>query len=99
MIGLYPKYIVYRWPVKPLGIEPDIHAVYLSDFSVGPEGPGEVWEEMEQVQVFTFVLKPDTDQHARVAIAAYAESVRPTDPRLAADLDEAMSEEMNDADR
>jgi hypothetical protein len=97
MIGLYPKYIVYRWPTEALGLEPDVHATYLRDFQVGPDGPGEVWEEMEQVQGFVFVLKPSTDQHARVAIAAYAESVRPNDPRLAADLDVVLSEEMTDA--
>jgi hypothetical protein len=33
-----------------------------------------------------FVLKPDVDKHARIAMAAYAESVRPHNPVLAADL-------------
>ena len=93
MIGLYPKYIVYRWP--DLGAdEPEIMASYLADFQVGVEGMGEVWLEMEQPKGFLFVLKPDTDQHARVALAAYAESVRPSDPRLAEDLDLVLSHEL-----
>ena len=87
MIGLYPKYIVYRWPKDPLDIEPEIRAAYLADVQVGPEGPGEVWAELDQVKGFFFVLKPDSDHHARVALAAYAESVRMDDLQLAEDLD------------
>ena len=94
MKGLYPKYIVYRWPDDPLDIEPEIRAVYMADVQIGPEGPGEIWSEMEQVKGFLFVLKPDTDQHARVALAAYAESVRPTDPTLASDLEMVLGEEL-----
>ena len=97
MIGLYPKYIVYRWPEQAASEEPDIQASYLADFTVGPDGMGEVWLEMEQPSGFLFVLKPDTDQHARVALAAYTESVRPSDPQLAADLDLVLSQEIIDA--
>ena len=94
MKGLYPKYIVYRWPTDSLNEDPDIQASYLrSDFEAGV---GEVWLEMEQVTGFVFVLKPDTDQHARVALVAYAESVRPSDPQLAADLDLVLSQEIID---
>lgn len=96
MNGLYPKYLVYRWP--SVEGEPNVMATYMADdISLGPDGVGEVWLEMDQVDEFYFVLKPSTDQHARVALAAYAESVRPTDPRLAADLDAVLSEEINDA--
>ena len=87
MIGLYPKYIVYLWPSDSFDDEPQLRADYLADVTVGPDGQGEVWFEMEQPKGFLFVLKPDTDQHARVALAAYAESVRPSNPRLAEDLD------------
>ena len=87
MIGLYPKYIIYRWPEDPLDEEPEIRAVYMADIVVGPEGPGEIWADLEQPKGFLFVLKPDTDQHARVALSAYAESVRPSNPKLAEDLD------------
>jgi hypothetical protein len=34
-----------------------------------------------------FVLRIDTDHHARVALAAYADSVREEDPAFAAELD------------
>ena len=33
-----------------------------------------------------FVLSPDTDRHARIALAAYAESVRMEDPQLSGEL-------------
>ncbi len=94
MKGLYPKYIVYRWPDDHWGDEPQYRADYLADVSVGPEGKGEVWFEMEQPGGFLFVLKPDSDQHARVALAAYAESVRPSDPSLASDLEMVLGEEL-----
>ncbi len=94
IVGLYPKYVVYRWPEGSFGDEPEIRADYLADVSVGPEGKGEVWFEMEQPKGFLFVLKPDSDQHARVALAAYAESVRPTDPTLASDLEMVLGQEM-----
>jgi hypothetical protein len=48
------------------------------------------WTETEQLEEvtesFVFVLKPDSDHHARVALAAYAESVSLTKPRLGNDL-------------
>ena len=94
MDGLYPKYIVYRWPTDSFDDDPQIRASYLADVTVGPEGQGEVWLEMEQPRGFLFVLKPDTDQHARVALAAYAESVRPSDPRLASDLEVVLGQEL-----
>lgn len=34
-----------------------------------------------------FVLRLDTDRHARIALRAYARSVRPEDGDLASDLD------------
>lgn len=40
---------------------------------------------------FYFVLRVDTDSHARVALRAYAESVRADNPVLAADLDSALA--------
>lgn len=39
---------------------------------------------------FVFVLRPDHDYHARVALAAYAASVRAYNPQLADDLDQAL---------
>jgi len=76
---LYPKYLVFHHP----------QALY--DFTeaktivVG----GDAEEEetfLVEVDGFFFVLKPDTDKHARVALAAYAESVADEFPGLAKDL-------------
>jgi len=46
----------------------------------------------KEVPWWGFVLKPDTDIHARVALAAYAESIRPHRPNLAAELDQVLSD-------
>jgi hypothetical protein len=39
-----------------------------------------------------FVLRYDNDRHARVALDAYASSIRDEDPALAADILEALEE-------
>lgn len=49
------------------------------------------WIDDLMLDSFIFVLRPDRDFHARPAIAAYAESVRPYDPTLADDLQQALS--------
>lgn len=43
-----------------------------------------------QVPGFVFVLRPDHDYHARVALAAYMESVRGFNPTLAEDIGGAL---------
>lgn len=43
-------------------------------------------EVQSEVEVFTFVLKPNNDHHARVAIAAYAASCAIDKPLLSKDL-------------
>lgn len=40
-----------------------------------------------------FALRADTDPHARVALKAYADSVRKENPQLADDLDVWLEEE------
>lgn len=48
--------------------------------------------QRKEVEWWYFVLKPDTDPHARVALAAYAESIRPHRPNLAIELDQVLSD-------
>lgn len=43
-----------------------------------------------RVDGFVFVLRPDHDYHARVALAAYMESVRGFNPTLAEDIGGAL---------
>lgn len=57
------------------------------------EGKYEVFKDGNEVQAWTFVLKPDTDYHARVALAAYAASCRRDDPDLASFLNEVLSDD------
>lgn len=49
------------------------------------------WIDDLMLDSFIFVLRPDRDYHARVALAAYAESVRVFDGTLADDLQQALS--------
>ncbi len=44
-------------------------------------------ETGEPIEGFAFVLKPEEDPHARWALAAYANSIRDENPRLAQDID------------
>lgn len=55
----------------------------------------------KEITGWAFVLKPEKDYAARVALAAYAEAVRPRDPELARDLrkllqDLAMEDEVKE---
>lgn len=76
--GLYDKYRVFREPVDAPEHPVDIHAVWMKT-KIGPT-------ILEEVEGFVFVLKPDTDPHAEVALAAYAMSVKEDKPQLARDL-------------
>lgn len=83
-IGVYPKYLVFKHPdYMPEMVEcrawPDREWSHLNEF-----------HRLDQVEDFVFPLKPDTDHHARVALAAYAESCRQENPQLANDLYEAL---------
>lgn len=80
--GLYEKYRVFREPELSYNHG---HPVPLFGPHFVPDETGDPIE-LEEVQSFLFVLKPDSDPHARVALAAYAESVHNEKPHLAADL-------------
>ena len=78
--GIYPKYVVFKHPEFPTNL--------VIGHAENPEGTP---IEMEEVTDFTFTLRPSKDYHARVAMAAYAESVRHWNEQLAEDLYEALS--------
>lgn len=80
--GMYAKYIVYRIPE---GSTPDdiVPPITRSEAQWEGQRPYPLLEEVEEV----FVLIPGKDYHARVALAAYKESVRYWNPSLADDLD------------
>lgn len=52
----------------------------------------DIKDETVDVDEWTFVLIPEKDPHARVAIAAYAESIRAFRPQLATELDQVLSD-------
>lgn len=76
--GLYPKYVVFKHPEAE---------TFWSIAHASIEGR---LIDLEEVEDFTFVLRPSKDYHARVAMAAYAESVRHWNEQLAEDLYEAL---------
>ncbi len=80
--GIYPKYVVFKHP----GFVPEqvIAHAYEQVMGIGMNLP--------RVKEFVFVLKPGTDKHARVAIAAYAESVRYDKPVLSQELRQIISD-------
>ncbi len=73
--GIYPKYLVFK--------HPDYIPEVISAWS---EGESQGTQRLILVEDFVFVLKPNTDRHARVAMAAYAESIRSDNPGLSIDL-------------
>lgn len=83
--GLYYKYRVFK---EPKGVGDLSHPVRI----LATWGLGRPPQKVEEVQEFTFTLKPDTDHHARVALAAYAKSVAQEKPRLHDDLMEVLGD-------
>lgn len=82
--GLYDKYRVFKEPEDALEHPARVMVSYEAKGLVDDEG--EFWKELEEVNDFVFVLKPSTDVHARVALAAYAWSVKEKKPELHTDL-------------
>ena len=79
--GLYPKYVVFKHPKEDAV---SFMGIYLSEAKIP--------KYMENVEDFTFVLKPLNDRHARLAMAVYAESVRKEKPRLAQEIKEMLDD-------
>lgn len=82
--GIYPKYVVFKHPK----FDPAVIMASAWEFSKEFSPP----TRLEGVDDFCFVLKPIKDKHARIAMAAYAESVKEEKPKLAADLMEILSD-------
>jgi len=85
----YDKYRVFYEP--PDGaIEEDVgHPVPVkTEFMVtSDDGHGlEIWAELEEAEGMFFVLRPENDIYARIAMATYAYACRQEFPHLAADL-------------
>jgi len=78
--GLYPKYLVFRHP------EEDFPVLRASHMHVHGDPPLPHEHSLELVDDFCFVLKPGSDRHARVGVAAYAQSVMEDDPMLGEEL-------------
>lgn len=101
--GLYEKYRVFREPLRdsqgnppdehPVSLDPPVWLTKVPGVAAPGTDPFQIVEPLVEVTAFTFVLKPDSDRHARVAIAAYAWSVRDDDPALAQDLLDMLVEE------
>jgi hypothetical protein len=86
--GIYPKYVVFKHPKMP---SEEMFASAIIDW--GDEGTGNSdIVDLEPVNDFVFVLKPISDPHARIALAAYAQSVKESKPQLAADIMEILSD-------
>lgn len=92
--GLYEKYRVFREPTRdsqgngvpehPVPIDPPLWSSFFMN-RAGEIVP--LLEELEEItDEFLFVLKPKTDPHAQVALAAYAWSVKREKPLLHVDL-------------
>lgn len=91
MKGIYPKYRVYKEPPRQDdGIPAEVYATYMAGLDIGPDGAGEVWLPMEEVNDFFFVLKPMSDKHAKTALVIYSLLVEENDPELAKDLMEVL---------
>lgn len=82
--GLVNKYRVFR--DDPLAdFPPPMHAEFQTD--------DRGWVTADEVTAFTFVLKPNHDHHARVALSAYAASCAIEKPQLSKDLYDLLSQD------
>ncbi|KKM76511.1 hypothetical protein LCGC14_1379270, partial [marine sediment metagenome] len=84
--GLYFKYRVFKEPDDVYSHPTSMMAFYTI------KGAEMITKLAKEVSSFIFVLKPDTDHHARVALAAYAKSVAIEKPRLHNDLMEILTD-------
>lgn len=79
--GIYPKYVVFKHPKEETT---GYQGVYMSRAGIP--------KHMDLVDDFCFVLKPIKDKHARIAMAAYAESIKDEKPQLARDIYEVLGD-------
>lgn len=89
---LSPKYRVYKEPPWDGDVEPSVQAGYLAGVEIGPDGVGEKWLPLEPVEGFVFVLKPETDSHARTVLVMYSLLIEEHEPKLAEELIQIVSD-------
>lgn len=94
--GLYYKYRVFREPDDVPTHPVIMTAYYKINYELG--GREDPIGYAEEVTDFIFPLKPDTDHHARVALAAYAVSVSEEKPHLARDLFDVLRDMMEEVE-
>lgn len=89
-VGLYDKYRVIK--TEDLNEMAELATMMSEQGDEKAETAMEIvkWAENNSLSSMVFVLRPDQDYHARVALAAYAESVRAYKPSLADDLHGAL---------
>lgn len=81
----YWKYRVFHEPMindEDISHPVKVDAKFLSE----EDSEFEVWDELREVDGTFFVLRPEGDKHARVALATYAYSVASEFPNLAKDI-------------
>lgn len=88
-LGLTDKYRVFHAPKYTDGQPAEILATFVATSPHGLEITG----RMTEVESFVFVLKPNHDHHARVALAAYAASCARDKPQLAKDLKDLLDQD------
>lgn len=85
----YIKYRVFHEPTDEM-VEDDVgHPVPMKVehmVSQADDKGFEIWAQMDEIEGVFYVLRPEGDHHARVAMAAYAYSCMEEFPRLASDL-------------
>lgn len=86
--GLVDKYRVFRIPGHLARLPNTLNVAPIIEF----DDDGDV-AELEEVDAFVFVLKPNHDHHARVALSAYAASCAIEKPQLSKDLYDLLSQD------
>ncbi len=81
------KYRVFYGPGEHIGV-----TAYYEGLAVNPRDPTGHYLHLREVDGFVFVLRPEVDESAVVALAAYAAAVRHEKPQLAKDLWEMIGE-------
>jgi hypothetical protein len=88
----YVKYRVFHEPedVGDLGHPVPIEAEY--PMQIDSHGTWSLIRSLEEVEGLFFVLRPENDHYARVAMAAYAYACRKEYPHLASDIIQMIEE-------
>jgi hypothetical protein len=82
----YVKYRVFHEP--PANVDVGHPVPINAEFLVEPANASgiETWETLDEIEGTFFVLRPENDNYARIAMAAYAYACRQEFPHLAVDI-------------